>query len=136
VAVTESVDGAAEPSIGDLVKEASAQFSTVVHGEIELAKIELKSSFKFAGIGIAMFVAAAVFAVFSLTFGFIALAEGLVAAHIWRWAAYLIVFGFIFLLAIISALIGWRRVKKVRPPRRTIETTKSTVATLRHPSKP
>jgi uncharacterized membrane protein YqjE len=136
VAVTEPVDGVAEPSLGDLVKEASTQFSTVLHGEIELAKIELKSSFKFAGIGIALFAAAAVFAVFSLTFGFIALAEGLVAAHIWRWAAYLIVFGFIFLLAIISALLGWRRVKKVRPPRRTIETTKSTVATLRHPSKP
>jgi uncharacterized membrane protein YqjE len=136
VAVTEPVDGVAEPSLGDLVKEASTQFSTVLHGEIELAKIELKTSFKFAGIGIALFAAAAVFAVFSLTFGFIALAEGLVAAHIWRWAAYLIVFGFIFLLAIISALIGWRRVKKVRPPRRTIETTKSTVATLRHPNKP
>jgi uncharacterized membrane protein YqjE len=136
VAVTEQSDGAAEasePSLGDLVKEASTQFSTVLHGEIELAKIELKSTFKYAGTGIVMFVAAAVLVIFSLTFGFIALAEGLVAAHIWRWAAYLIVFGFIFLLAMLSALIGWRRVRKVRAPQRTIATTKSTVATLRHP---
>ena len=84
MAVTDSVDGTGEPSIGDLVKEASTQFSTVLHGEIELAKIELKSTFKHAGTGLALFAAAAVLLVFGLTFGFIALAEGLVAAHIWR----------------------------------------------------
>ena len=32
-----------------------------------------------------------------------------------------------------AAFMGWRKVKKVRPPKRTIETTKSTVAALRHP---
>ena len=78
-----------------------SELLTVLHGEIELAKLEIKSSVKSGGIGVVFFLAAAVLLVFSLTFGLIALAEGLVALHIWRWAAYLIVFGFLVLLAVL-----------------------------------
>jgi TRAP-type C4-dicarboxylate transport system permease small subunit len=78
-----------------------------------------------------MFAAAAVLLVFSLTFGLIALAEGLVALHLWRWVAYLIVFGFLVLLAGLLVLIGIRKVKRVRAPKQTIETTKDTVAALK-----
>jgi uncharacterized membrane protein YqjE len=121
----------AQPSIGTLVSEASASFSTLLHGEIELAKLEVKSSVKNAGTGAVMFVAAAVLLMFSLTFGLIALAEGLVAAHLWRWVAYLIVFGFLVLLAALLVFIGIRKVKRVKAPRQTIDTTKATVAALR-----
>ena len=69
--------------------------------------------------------------VFSLTFGLIALAEGLVALHIWRWAAYLIVFGFLVLLALLLVFVGVRKVKRVKAPKQTIDTTKDTVAALR-----
>jgi uncharacterized membrane protein YqjE len=120
-----------EPSLGQLVADASASFSTILHGEIELAKIELKSSVKNAGTGIGMFVAAAVLLVFSLTFGLIALAEGLVALHIWRWAAYLIVFGFLLLVIGVLVFLGVRKVKRVRAPARTIATSKDTVAYLK-----
>ena len=48
-----------------------------MHSEIELAKLELRSSVKNAGVGVGLFAAAAVVLVFSLTFGFFALAEGL-----------------------------------------------------------
>lgn len=120
-----------QPSIGTLVADATSSLSTVVHGEIELAKLELKSSFKNAGTGVVMFIAAAVLLVFSLTFGLIALAEGLVALHIWRWAAYLIVFGFLVLLALLLVFVGIRKVKRVKAPKQTIDTTKDTVAALR-----
>jgi len=128
--VQSSVDDA-QPSIGQLVQEASTQFSAVLHGEIELAKLELRSSVKNAGAGVGMFVGAVVLLVFSLTFGLIALAEGIVAMHIWRWAAYLIVFG--FLLLIIGALVflGIKSVKRVKAPERTIATSKETVAYLK-----
>jgi uncharacterized membrane protein YqjE len=122
-----------DPSIGDLVKEASTQFSTVLHGEIELAKIELKSTVKNLGTGVVGFVLAAVLALFGLTFLFIAIAELLAWAGLWRWAAYLATFGFIIVAAALSGYLGFRRVKKVRAPQRTIDTTKSTVAALRHP---
>jgi uncharacterized membrane protein YqjE len=123
-----------DPSIGELVQNASTQFSTILHGEIELAKYELKSTVKNAGTGVVFFIAAAVLIIFSLTFGLIAFAEGLIALHIWRWAAYLIVFGAILLLALFSAFLGYRKVKKVRAPERTIATSKDTAAFLRHPT--
>lgn len=121
----------AAPSIGTLVADASSSLSTVLHGEIELAKLEIKSSVKSGGFGVVFFLLAAVLAVFGLTFGLIALAEGLVAAHIWRWAAYLIVFGVLMLLAGLLVFMGIRKVKKVRAPQQTIDTTKDTVAALR-----
>jgi uncharacterized membrane protein YqjE len=121
----------ADPSLGSLVAEAHTSFSTLLHGEIELAKLEVKSSVKNAGTGAGLFGAAAVLLVFSLTFGLIALAEGLVALHLWRWVAYLIVFGFLVLLASLSVFLGVRKVKRVKAPKQTIETTKETVTALR-----
>ena len=120
-----------QPSIGSLVADATASFSTLLHGEIELAKLEIKSSVRNAGTGAVMFIAAGVLLAFSLTFGLIALAEGLVSLHIWRWAAYLIVFGFLVLLALVLLLIGVRKVKRIRAPRQTIDTTKDTITALR-----
>lgn len=121
----------AEPSIGELVKDVSTHLSTVIHGEIELAKLELKSSMKFGGFGVGLFILAGIIAVFALTFGFIALAEGLIAAGLWRWAGYLVVFGLLMLVAGVSAFIGYKKVRRVRAPERTIATTKETVAALK-----
>jgi hypothetical protein len=129
--VTVPKHATSEPSIGELVKDVSTHLSTVIHGEIELAKLELKSSVRFAGIGIALFAVAGIIAVFSLTFGFIALAEGLVSAGLWRWAAYLAVFGFLFLVALLAAFVGFKIVKRTRAPERTIATTKETVTALK-----
>lgn len=107
----------------------------MLHGEIELAKLEIRSSVKNAGSGIGFFVGAAVLGIFSLTFGLIALAEGLVALHIWRWAAYLIVFVLLVIVIALLALVGMRQVKRVKAPQRTIAEGKDTVAFLRHPTK-
>ena len=95
------------------------------------AKLELKSSVKNAGVGVGFFAAAGVLLVFSLTFGFIALAEGLVAMGLWRWLSYLIVFGPFLLIVIVLVLMGVSKVKKVRGPQKTIETSKDTVAYLK-----
>lgn len=124
-----------EPSVGALVAEVSTHLSTLVHSEIELAKLELKSSVRNAGTGAGFFGAAVVVLVFSLTFGFIALAEGLVSAGLWRWAAYLCVFGFLLLLVGTFVIMGIRKVKRVRAPERTIATSKDTVAYLKASTK-
>jgi uncharacterized membrane protein YqjE len=120
-----------DASIGELVKEVSTQFSTLLRGEIALAKLELTQTFKFGGLGLALVVAAVVIVPFSLTFGLIALAEGLVSAGLWRWVAYLIVFAFLMFSASLLAFVGVRKFKKVRAPRRTIATTRDTVTALR-----
>ena len=124
-----------EVSIGELAKDASTHLSTIIRGEVELAKAEITGSVKNAGTGVIMFIAAAVLLVFSLTFGLIALAEGLNAAGIWRWASYLIVFGFLVLVALVLVFAGVKKVKKVKAPQRTIATTKDTAAFLKHPTK-
>jgi pimeloyl-ACP methyl ester carboxylesterase len=49
-----------EPSVGTLVQSAMADFSTLVRGEIELAKAEVGKSAKKAGIGVGAFGAAGV----------------------------------------------------------------------------
>jgi hypothetical protein len=121
----------ADPSLGELVSEVSEHVSTLIRGEIELAKLELRASVKNAGKGLGFFLAALVVLVFSLTFGFLALAEGLIAAGLWRWAGYLVVFGLMLLVVGFCAFMGYRKVKRVRAPQRTIETSKDTVAYLK-----
>ena len=120
-----------EPSIGALVSSATEAMSTLVRSEIELAKLELKSTVKNAGTGAGMFIGALVVLIFSLTFGFIALAEGIIALGLHRWLGYLIVFGFMILIVATLAFLGYKKVKAVRAPERTIKTTKETVDFLK-----
>ena len=123
--------GATEPSIGQLVSQASESLSTLVRSEIELAKLELKSTVKNAGTGAGAFIAALVILVFSLTFGFITLAEGIIAAGLDRWLGYLIVFGFLLLLVAVLVFVGIKKVKKVKAPEKTISSAKETVGYLK-----
>lgn len=125
---------AAEPTIGALAHDVTRHMSTLVRGEIELAKAEVRSSVRNAGAGVGMFIGAGVLSIFALTFGFIALAEGLVAIGLWRWLAYLVVFLFIIAVAAVLVWLGVRTVKKVKAPQRTIATTKDTVDFLKHPT--
>jgi hypothetical protein len=105
--------------------------STLIRSEIELAKLELRSTVKNAGTGVGLFAAAAVILVFSLTFGFLALAEGLVSAGLWRWAAYLVVFGMQLVAVGMCVYLGVKKVRRVRAPEQTIKTTKETVDFLK-----
>jgi hypothetical protein len=108
--------------------------SAIVRGEIELAKLELKSSVKNGGVGIGLFAAAAVLLVFSLTFGLIALAEGLIAIGLYRWLGYLVVFGLLLVIIALLVFVGIKKVKRVRAPRQTIDSSRDTVAYLKsHP---
>ncbi|MGH8960277.1 MAG: phage holin family protein [Jatrophihabitantaceae bacterium] len=123
--------GEGEPTVGQLVSDASANVSTIIQGEVALAKLELKSSVKNAGVGAGFFITAGVLLFFSLTFGLIALAEGINALGIWRWASYLIVFGFLLVLIALLVYLGVRKVKRVKAPKRTIDTGRDTVAYLK-----
>jgi uncharacterized membrane protein YqjE len=120
-----------EPSLGQLVSDASKHVSELVHDEIELAKLELRSTVKNAGTGIGLFAAAAVVLVFSLVYGFQALAEGIAATGIYRWAAFLIVFGAQVIVAGLLVYLGIKKVKRVKAPQKTIKTTKETVDYLK-----
>ena len=122
---TARVDRAAtadDPSIGTLVQSATADLSTLVRAEIELAKAELGKSAKKAGVGAGAFGAAAVVLAFSGFFFGIAFAEFLTWLGLERWISYLIVWAFFVLLAVIAALVGRGSLKKIEKPERTLET--------------
>lgn len=125
-----------QPSVGELVRQASEHVSTLVRAEVELAKAELSGSVKRAGVGGGMLAAAGVVLLFSVPFLFVVLAEVLVAVGLWRWLSYLIVWVFFLLIAGVLALLGRRQLKKVRKPERTLETVKDTAAWARHPTSP
>lgn len=113
-----------DASIGDLVKSATTQVSTLVRAEIELAKTEVTDQVKKAGIGGGFFAAAAIFALLSLpplTFMFAKLISMWLGTKTWDWAGFLIVFLVLIILAAIFALLGLKKVKSVRKPQRTID---------------
>jgi membrane protein implicated in regulation of membrane protease activity len=111
-----------EPSVGSLVQSAMADFSTLVRGEVELAKAEISKSAKKAGIGAGAFGAAGVVLAFSAFFFFIALAEFLTWLGLTRWISYLIVWFLLVVVAAIAALVGRRFIKRIEKPERTLET--------------
>jgi uncharacterized membrane protein YqjE len=125
---------AADPSLGKLVQDASESISTIIRGELELAKLELRSSVKNAGVGVGLFAGAGVLLAFSLTFGLIALAEGLIALGLSRWLGYLVVFALLLVVIGLAVFIGIKKVKKVKAPAKTIATGRETIGYLKsHP---
>ncbi|HVX45139.1 MAG TPA: phage holin family protein [Mycobacteriales bacterium] len=118
-----------EPSVGDLVKDASTHMSTLVRNEIELAKTELTATVKKAAIGGALFILAAVIILYSLTFGLIGAAEAIHSAGgMPRWASYLLVLCGLLLIAVAAILVGVLLLKRMKKPERTLTTVKETAA--------
>lgn len=119
----------AHPSVGTLVKEASTHFSSLLRAELELAKTEVKSEVKKGVAGSGMLAAAGVVLALSFPFMFITIAEVLAGpVGLARWLSYLIVFVFFLLVAGGLALLGLRKVKKIRAPERTIDSLKANKA--------
>jgi Putative Actinobacterial Holin-X, holin superfamily III len=114
--------GSAEPSIGTLVQSAMADVSTLIRGEVELAKSEIGKSAKKAGIGAGAFGAAGVVLAYSVFFIGIAAAEFITWLGLERWISYLIVWFALVLVAGLAALVGRRFIKKIEKPERTLET--------------
>ena len=112
----------AHPSVGDLVKSATTDLSTLVRAEIELAKTEMATSAKRGGISAGSFAAAGVLAAFAAIFFFIALAEFLTWLGLPRWVSYLIVFALLIVLAGIIGFFGYRMLKRIEKPEKTLET--------------
>ena len=109
-----------EPSIGQLVAQASRDVSSLVKSEIALAKSEVTLSVKAGGIGAAMFAVAgfiALLAVVMLSFGIVYLIHLTGLDLAW---CFLIVFALYLVLAGLLALVGLRQVKKVKAPERAI----------------
>lgn len=122
-----------EPTLGRLVADASRDVSRLLQGEIALAKSELKVSLTAGGIGAGLLAAAAFCGVLMIVL------LSVTAAYFIHWGgagldlhwAFLIVTVFYLLLAAVLAMVGIRKVKQVRAPKKTIATAKEIPAALK-----
>ncbi|MDR7301730.1 putative membrane protein YqjE [Haloactinomyces albus] len=122
----EGTGAGGEQSIGTLARDATTHLSTLIRAELELAKSELAGEVRKGVKGSVYFVLALTVLAFSTFFLFFTLAEGLAQLGLWRWAAFGIVFLAMLLVAGLLGLLGYRRVRKIRAPERTIASLKDT----------
>ena len=98
-------------SLFALLSELPGQIVDLVKAEIDAFKADISGKAKNVGIGIGLFVGAAVFGFFAIIV-FIALAVIALDLVLPLWLAALIVAVALLLIAVILALIGLNRVKK------------------------
>jgi hypothetical protein len=124
-----------EQSIGGLVKDATTHLSTLIRGELELAKTEVAGEIKKGLTGSVSGIAALVVLFLSLPFLFVTLALGLNDMWDWEdhpWLGFLITFVIFMAIFVLLAVVAYRKFKRIRAPQRTIDSAKDTIATLRH----
>lgn len=119
-----------DQSIGSLVRDASEHVSTLVRAEVELAKSEVVGEVKKGVRGSVYFIIAGVVALYSSFFLFFFIGE-LLSVWLPRWGSFAIVFGLMLVTAAVFGLLGYRKVRKLRAPERTIGSMKETAAALR-----
>jgi hypothetical protein len=113
-----------EPTIGNLVKDATASASTLFRAELALAKSELVTEAKKAGAGSGLIVGAAVLLLYASLFFFVFLGFLL---DVWlpTWAAFGIVFLLLLVVSIAAIGVGYILFKKLKAPEKTIESLNS-----------
>ncbi|MBB4907164.1 phage holin family protein [Actinophytocola algeriensis] len=130
-------DDAAAPgdqSIGGLVKDATTHLSTLIRGELELAKSEVAGEVKKGLTGSVYFIIALVLLLLFIPFGLVALSLGLNDIFDWEahpWLGFLIVFVVAIVGAALLVFLGIKKFKRIRAPQRTIDSAKDTIAALR-----
>lgn len=116
-----------DTSTGHLVSQVSEQASRLARDELRLAQVELKDSARHAGLGVSLFSAAGLLAMFGLA-ALIATAVIALDLVLELWAAALIVTVVLFIAAGIAALVGKKQVHEASPaPERTVASLKQDV---------
>ncbi|MDO5533317.1 MAG: phage holin family protein [Propionibacteriaceae bacterium] len=126
----------AQPEIGDVLNDITADVQTIIKGEIELAKAELMPQAKKAGIGAGLFGAAGYLAVQAATLLFIcgglalsALYQGVVST-IWAFTLGFLTMAVILLvIAGILVLVGKNKFD-LQGPDRTVEQANRSISAV------
>ncbi len=118
---------ATDPSVGQLLVQLSEQSSRLVRDELALAQIEIKNTVRHAGIGVGLFSAAGVLALFGVG-ALVATAIVALALVLPLWLSALIVTVVLFAAAGVAGLLGRNQVQQASPtPEQTIENVKRDV---------
>src|ERR1700750_768117 len=112
--------GTAEKTLGDLVNHVSTKASRLVGEKIELAKTEISEKVTSLAKGSGVAIAAGVFVVFALIYFFEAVAwffnDLFDTVNTSPWIGFIMVFGFLMILAAIAGFLGIRWIKRGAPP--------------------
>ncbi|MCU1246692.1 MAG: hypothetical protein JWN02_2602 [Acidobacteria bacterium] len=121
-----------ERSLGQIVKELTADLSTLFRSEIALLKLEVKDTVTKLGGGTALFAIAAFLAIFGLGFLFVTIVLGLVALGVQAWLSTLIVTIVLFAAAGVLALMGKKKFAQVEfVPNESIQQIKTDVESIK-----
>jgi len=125
-------DGTQDETLGGLVHQLSEQIPELVRSEIKLAQAELTAKGKKAGLGVGLFSAAGLLALFGLA-TLIATAILALSLAVAAWLAALIVAVVLLAAAGVAALVGKKEVAQATPPapERAIAGVREDVATLK-----
>ncbi|TGO05613.1 phage holin family protein [Serinibacter arcticus] len=106
-----------QPTLGELIASLSLQLTTLVKGEVELAKAQVAEKGKSMGLGIGLFVGAGLFGFFAFAV-LIATAVLGIATALPAWLSALIVGVALLLFAGLLAFVGKKsldKAKEVKP---------------------
>jgi uncharacterized membrane protein YqjE len=104
-----------DPTLGALVHDLTQQVPQLIRSELRLAQAEMTQKGKRAGLGIGMFSAAGLLALFGLA-SVVATAILALAHAVPDWLAALIVAAALFALAGVAAMVGRKEVQQATPP--------------------
>jgi hypothetical protein len=123
---------AQDRTLGQLVATATAELSALVHDEIALAKAELRQDAKRVGIGGGAIAASGALALFALPVLSFAAAYGIHNFGLGLAWSFLIVGGAYLVVAAVLGLFSISKLKKIKPPERSIISAKQTVTALQN----
>jgi hypothetical protein len=130
-ATAETLDD--DRSLGTIVKDLTADLSTLFRSEIALLKLEVKDTVAKLSGGAALFLGAAFLGVFGLGFLFVTIVLGLVRLGVPAWLSTLIVTVALFAIAGILAFMGKKKFAAVQfVPAESIEQIKTDIETIKN----
>ena len=119
-------------SLGAIIKDLTADFSTLFRSEIALLKLEIKDTVAKLGGGSALFAGAVVFALLGVAFLFVTIVLGLVAMGVPAWLSALIVTVVLFAGAGVLVMMGKKKFAAVSfVPTESIEHIKSDIESVK-----
>lgn len=121
-----------ERSLGNIIKDLTADLTTLFRSEIALLKLEIKDTFTKLGSGAALFAGALFLALVGLAFLFVTITLGLVALGVPAWLSSLIVMILLFAGAGVLAMMGKKKLAAVKfVPDESIEHIKSDIDSIK-----
>lgn len=121
-----------DQSTGDLVKQLSEQVSLLVRNELKMARLEMTSKGKQAGVGMGMFGASGLGVLYAIAC-LLAAAIIAISGEIQPWLAALIVGLALLAASAVAALVGRGRMRHATPPvpKQAVDSAKADVEEIR-----